>query len=1231
MTTSSSLSVQSVEKVLPAEFRQGPLSIDDQRLEVAAIELAKALQKRASELQTPAERRQQAELDRMLEHPEDKATLTQITDQSFRSNSPGRVVDQMVHILDVQGVPRFFSMFDQALLKGFQSFGEYLPGVAVPLVKEKMRKETANVILPAEEEKLRGHLSERSREGVRMNVNFLGEAILGQQECVKRLDRYLSALQMPEIECVSIKISTLYSQISPLAREHTIRMVSDRLELLYRAAAKERFVRPDKSEVPKFVYLDMEEYRDLSLTAEIFMRTLDRPGMENVRAGIALQAYVPDSALVQESLTHWAQKRVARGGQSVTIRIVKGANMEMERVEASLRGWPQAPYRSKLDTDANYKRMLRFGMEPERLQAVQLGIASHNLFDLAYAMVLAVATGSLDRVQFEMLEGMANHQRRAILELSQRLLLYAPACYREEFINAIGYLVRRLDENTGPDNFLRHAFKIQVGSSTWQRLENGFIESIRKIDQVSCSPRRTQDRNMPPVQPQAPSDWRHFDNEPDTDFSLPQNAAWAQRIVKEWMPRCDAQAITVPVSIGGQIDQGRGSLIESIDPSRPGVIAARYQQADESQLRSALECLERDPAQWGKMDPYARYEVLRRVAQEIRIARGDLIGAAILDAGKTVSESDPEVSEAIDFVEFYSRCALDLQNQRGKGIAPAGPVVVISPWNFPIAIPCGGIAAALAAGNTVLLKPASDTVLPAYILCQCFWKAGVPREALQFAPSSGSAISKVLLSQPSIARAILTGGTDTALKILDANPRLPLLAETGGKNATIVSGLSDRDLAIKNLLHSAFSHGGQKCSATSLALLDREIFTSQEFKDQFADAVTSLRVGSAWDLSTKIGPLIRPPSGDLLRGLKELERGEKWLVMPTQLGDNPCLYTPGVKWNVQPGSFTHCTELFGPVLGVMGFDRLEEAIKIVNATGYGLTSGLESLDDREQQIWKSKIRAGNLYINRSTTGAIVLRQPFGGLGKSAFGPGTKAGGPNYVTILHRWDPADQSQNLDAGARPQSPLLQKFWDKFDAIAKGLLVVDPSVGSDLSKLRQALVNYDRFAVEEILLQHDHFRLVGQDNHRRYLPVNPIHIRVLGTDSIWGIFARCAAAVATGGRAIVSCDPSIEDRKIEALERATLVWAGKIEWVEQTDEQLALEMQSGHVQRLRYDGTDRVPESIRRLAPKHAIFVADSPVQAQDLELLWYVEEQSVSFDYHRYGNLGSRAEEPRSPVL
>ncbi len=445
-----------------------------------ALFLARLLQERAAQLQSPQERRQQAELDRMLQSPLDKATLTQMTDQAFRSKAPHRAVDQFIHILDVQGVPRFFSALDRTLLKGFQSFGGYLPGVAVPLVKDRMRHETANVILPAETEMLAPHLRERREAGVRMNVNYLGEAILGEEEARRRLEGYLHALQLPEIEVVSVKISTLYSQLSGLAREHSIAVLCDRLELLYRAAAHATFERADGSRVPKFVYLDMEEYRDMSLTAEAFMRTLERRGLERVSAGIALQAYIPDSFAMQKRLNDWARHRVSAGGAPITIRLVKGANMEMERVEASLRGWPQAPFRTKLETDANYKRMVQEGMKRENLAAVRLGIASHNLFDLAYGLALALENDGFNLVQFEMLEGMANHQRRALFELTRNLLLYAPVCRKEDFVHAIGYLIRRLDENTGPDNFLRHAFKIRVGSPEWQRLEEGFVRSFEQ-------------------------------------------------------------------------------------------------------------------------------------------------------------------------------------------------------------------------------------------------------------------------------------------------------------------------------------------------------------------------------------------------------------------------------------------------------------------------------------------------------------------------------------------------------------------------------------------------------------------------------------------------------------------------------------------------------------------------------------------------------------------------------
>src|ERR1051325_259413 len=291
-----------------------PLKILSAELVDRAVQLARDLQARASELQTPQERRQQAELDRMLQNPTDKVTLIQLTDQAFRSHAPSRTVEHLTHLLDVQGVPRFFSPLDRALLRGFQTFGAWLPGVSAPLVKEHMHHETANVVLPAETDHLRSHLAARHREGVRMNLNLLGESLLGEEEAAHRLENYLAALQLAEVEVLSVKISTLYSQISALAREQTLRVLCDRLELLYRGAHRLRFRHRDGSEVPKFIYLDMEEYRDLELTAQAFMRTLDRPGLQSVRAGIALQAYIPDSAAVQREINAWAQKRVSEGG-----------------------------------------------------------------------------------------------------------------------------------------------------------------------------------------------------------------------------------------------------------------------------------------------------------------------------------------------------------------------------------------------------------------------------------------------------------------------------------------------------------------------------------------------------------------------------------------------------------------------------------------------------------------------------------------------------------------------------------------------------------------------------------------------------------------------------------------------------------------------------------------------------------------------------------------------------
>jgi RHH-type proline utilization regulon transcriptional repressor/proline dehydrogenase/delta 1-pyrroline-5-carboxylate dehydrogenase len=1185
-----------------------------------ALFLARRLQERAAALQTPSEKRQQAELDRMLQTPSDKATLALMTDQAFRTNDPARAVEHLTHILDVQGVPRFFGPIDRTLMKGFQSFGGFAPGVALPLVKEHMQKETANVILPGEKDMLTHHLGDRRTEGVRMNVNFLGEAILSEVEAERRLQQYLQGLQWPEVEVVSIKISTVYSQISPLAREHTVAVLCDRLERLFRTADRARFTRPNGTVVPKFVYLDMEEYRDKELTADAFMRTLDREGLKHVTAGIALQSYIPDTFRTLLQLQEWARKRVAAGGGRITIRLVKGANMESERAESSMRGWPQAPYKTKLETDANYKRMVHEVMKPENLAAMDVGVASHNLFDLAYGVVLAHERNALDKVQFEMLEGMANAQRRALFELSQNLLLYAPACKKENFINAIGYLIRRLDENTGPENFLRHAFKIQVDSPEWKKLEQGFLAAFDAIPKTGDAPRRNQDRNQPPAVPSALArGWQHLESEPDTDFALPQNGRWGEQIIAKWVARCGDKAVQIPLVIAGEdVMEGR-AVRDCLDPSRPGVVVGRYRQATDADVALVVDCAAADPDGWRSMSADQRSELLGKVAQELRVARGDLMGAALADGGKTLMESDPEVSEAVDFLEFYRDTARWWQKIPTLKANPKGVVVVVPPWNFPIAIPCGGVAAALAAGNTVIIKPASDTVLVAWEMCQCFWRAGVSKKALQFVPCSGAKEGRKLVNNPKVNAVILTGGTETALTMLNDNPRLNLFAETGGKDATIVTAVSDRDLAIKHILHSAFSHAGQKCSATSLLLLQAEVYDDPAFRRSLCEAVQSLKVASAWELDTKMGPMIRPPSGDLETALKVLEPGEEWAVMPQPLEDNPCLWAPGIKYGVRPGSYTHMTEFFGPVLAVMRFEKLSEAVALVNQTGYGLTSGLESLDEREWDYWKEHIRAGNLYINRVTTGAIVLRQPFGGMGKSGFGAGMKAGGPNYVAQF--MDFADAGSPKVDGV-PQRPTLA-------ALCKGL---QARAQAEDARILAAALSYERNQLEEFGAAHDHFKLVGQDNDRRYLSVGSVRVRIHPNDTAFDIFARACAAHAAGCQVVISTPPGLNSPAVKLLEELTESWAGAIEFVEETDAHLAQAIRDRQVDRVRYAAPDRAALEVLKAGIAANGCVVSVPVSAEGrLELLWYVREQSISTDYHRYGNLGTRADEKRAEVL
>jgi RHH-type proline utilization regulon transcriptional repressor/proline dehydrogenase/delta 1-pyrroline-5-carboxylate dehydrogenase len=981
------------------------------------------------------------------------------------------------------------------------------------------------------------------------------------------------------------------------------------LERLYRTANHHQVPGTD---LGKFVYLDMEEYRDLYLTSDVLMETLSRPGLENTRAGIALQAYIPDSYQVMQTLIAWSKRRVANGANPITIRLVKGANMEMERVESSISGHPQAPFTTKVETDANYKKMLRELFAAASEGIVRIGLASHNLFDVALGMTWCENKKLAERVQIEMLEGMANHQRRAISERFDSMLLYAPACRREDFINAIGYLIRRLDENTGQQNFLRHAFKLKSNSDEFRRLADDFRKSVDLVPAIDNRPRRNQCRRDAPVQPAVSPSWQEFQNEPDTDWAVPGNSVWVQEILDRWKAK-------------GEIlidDQDTCDQVTD-DPSRPGVVVCRYRHRTIDEVRDAVRVADEDPSGWREKSADQIHQVLRDVAQHLRVRRGDLIGVMVAEGGKTVLEADPEISEAIDFCEFYPLTAIEWKKRSSLSIIPRGVVAVITPWNFPLAIPCGGIAAALSMGNRVLLKPSSETVLIAKMLCDAFWDAGVPRDVLQFLPCDESVAQSGLVANELVDTVVLTGATSTAKKMLTVRPGLHLLAETGGKNATIVTAMADRELAIKHVLHSAFGHAGQKCSATSLLLLEDEVFNDQAFKRTLADAVQSLEVGSAWDLHTKMGPLIAPPGDTLTRGLKTLEDDESWLVTPEHIDGNPNLYGPGVKWNIKPGGFAHMNEMFGPVLGVMRFSRLEEAIAIVQRTGYGLTSGLESLDDREIQIWKESIPAGNLYINRPTTGAIVLRQPFGGVGLSAYGPGVKAGGPHYVLALAKISHGLAPALLDAS--PSHPLLDSLDNWFDESS-----LDVAVKERLSRVSQSA----RLACrEEFEAEHDTLRLLGQDNLRRYRPLASVTIRMDRLDQFADVLVAVLSSVAAMTPVTLSMDPAMGhlDSTIaisETLESIADALPRYVHPLLESDQELSERIRRGAIDRLRLLRRLDQDSPIAVAATDSFVTIISEPViDDARVEILRYLNEQSISYDYHRYGNLGRRADEER----
>ncbi|MBM43749.1 MAG: 1-pyrroline-5-carboxylate dehydrogenase [Phycisphaerae bacterium] len=820
-------------------------------------------------------------------------------------------------------------------------------------------------------------------QGIGFTVDLLGEACVSCSEAEVYQQRYMDLVETlprevgdwksnPVLETdhlgpvprtnVSIKISSLYARTDPIDFEGSLDGLVDMIGPILERAGRNGVL----------VNFDMEHHAFKDLTLSLFERCCETYDFE---AGLALQAYLRSGDEDARRIIEWSKAT----GRVVTVRLVKGAYWDEEIINADMHGWPEPVWSRKRDTDACFERMTHQFIEATPREAghggTKLALGSHNVRSLACGIVAVEEAGlPMNAFEVQMLRGMNDQMKQVCNERGLRIREYVPV---GEMIPGMAYLVRRLLENTSNESWLRGSALDTMTADELLASPHGSEGEDPGLARAAARPERhALSDGVPSI-----DDGRPFFTEPMRDFSLAAN---------------------------------RENFAEAIGRSRvPSVENTSTLKDADKALAAATSAF---PA-WRDREQDERSAMLVATAAAMRTRRDELSGVLIRESGKTWREADADVCEAIDFCEYYARQAfsfnehrrlgrfmgeLDLQFHEGRGVA-----VVISPWNFPLAICMGMTAAALVTGNTVIVKPAEQTPGIARIACDLLWAAGVPREVLHFLPGEGETVGAALVRDPRVSLIAFTGSKAVGLDIVEAAGSTPenqpwvkrVVCEMGGKNAIIVDASADLDEAVLGVRDSAFNYQGQKCSACSRAIVVESAWDT--FIERLVASTESLVIGDPLAPGTDIGPVIDQEAADRIEEAIAQGHAESTLAhagsVPQGLAERvgKPFIAPHIFVDAPVDGYLATREIFGPVLALLRARDFDHALQIANMPSYKLTGGVYSRMPSHLERATREFRVGNLYLNRSCTGALVGRQPFGGFGMS--GIGSKAGGGEYLS------------------------------------------------------------------------------------------------------------------------------------------------------------------------------------------------------------------------------------------
>ena len=850
-------------------------------------------------------------------------------------------------------------------------------------------------------------------------LDILGEAVISDLEAEQHFRAYLELLEsvapavqswppdqlidtddrgpIPRVN-LSIKLSALDSQFDPIDPAGTLDRVGGRLRELFRTARR----------LEAFINVDMESYEKKDLTLHIFRTILSEPEFRDwPSVGIVIQCYLRDSGRDLLQLRDWARDR----GTPVWVRLVKGAYWDYETIRAKANGWPIPVFQKKWQSDANFEACTRLVLRNAAHLRPALG--SHNVRSLAHgiaaAQILELPQAALE---LQMLYGMADAQKQALVDRGQRLRIYMPY---GDLIPGMAYLVRRLLENTSNDSFLRAGFvdDVPVEKLLANPVNDGAVgNALRGVPNAANEPPPavlgTAQRPFLTESLERPA--MTFTNQPPIDFAQADN----RRAMQDALATVrDRFGVHRPLVIGGQevdsTEQG-----QSFDPSHKSRLVGTYALASREHALAAVAAAKAALGGWAALPVERRAEYLQRAADVLRDHLFEYAAWEVFECGKGWREATADIDEAIDFCDFYAAEAVALQSEQGVDVPgeenrfdylPRGVVGVIAPWNFPLAILTGMSVAALATGNTVVMKPSEQSAIVAAILMDVFREVGLPAGVLNYLPGRGEVAGAALVEHPDVALIAFTGSRQVGLAINAKAAEVSkqggvvnvkrVIAEMGGKNAIIVAADADLDEAVAGVVKSAFGYQGQKCSACSRAIVVGDVY--EPFLHRLIEATKSLRIGPADDPATVVGPVIDEESYSRIQQYIEIGKSEARPALAIDTGplaDLGWFIGPHIFAEVPPGARIAQEEIFGPVLAVIRAADLTEALRIANGTDYALTGGIYSRSPAALDRARREFLVGNLYLNRPITGALVGRQPFGGFKMS--GIGSKAGGRDYL-------------------------------------------------------------------------------------------------------------------------------------------------------------------------------------------------------------------------------------------